>query len=285
MAEAKKRIGILSYREPGDAGENSYFTLLRRGLEAGATSSGLEVGGFWFPSPGFEPKVLASLAGLAVLGSFVPEPVLQAFPRPELVFVNHSQPPHHRDSVHIAFDLAVEDVLDHLTGLGHRKIAVMGGVEYLESLSGSPVRHYKGEPRREAFIRSAKKRGIWSPSWAVDGDWSLRGGYEAMKALLHLPDRPTAVFAANDPMALGALRAIREAGLSVPQDFSLVGFDDLPGVASESPPLTTVRVAVAQIGRTAATMLAERFEGRTAALHTQVAGELVVRGSTAAPRS
>jgi LacI family transcriptional regulator len=283
MAVDRPRIAVLSYQEP-DAEESSYFTLLQRGLEAGLKRHGLETAGYWFPSQGLPPGCLESYDGLAVLGSFVPEEIRAAFSKDAVVYVNHSLPPVDCDSVHIHFEQAVELVIHHLQGLGHRKIAVIGGVEYLESITGNMVRHYRGEPRREAFVRLTKQRGIWSPSWVVDGDWSIRGGYEAMKRLLQVPDRPSAVFAANDLMAIGALRAIREAGLTVPGDFSLVGFDDLPAMAGEIPPLSSVRVRIDQIGLTAAGMLAERLAGRTATLHTQVGTELVVRASSAPPR-
>lgn len=271
MDPQSRTIAVLAYREP-EENEQSYFTLLRRGLEAGARAWGLTL------VDGLRPDA----EGLAVLGSFDPEEILAQYSGPT-VFLNHSQPPLHADSVHIHFEQAVEEVLDYLTGLGHRKIAVVGGVEYLERLKPESARHFRPEPRREFFVKSMKRRGLWAPSLVTDGDWSIRGGYDAVWPLLHSPHRPTAVFAANDPMAVGVLRAARAAGLVVPRDLSIVGFDDLPRSALEEPPLTTIRVHVEQMGRTAAGLLAERLSGRTAALHVQVMTELVVRASTSGP--
>jgi LacI family transcriptional regulator len=94
-----------------------------------------------------------------------------------------------------------------------------------------------------------------------DGDFTETGGYLGMKKLLRLNPRPTAVFAANDLMALGAMLAIREANLSIPEDIALVGLDDIPAAKLVQPPLTTISQMQEDIGRRAAEMLFERIDG------------------------
>jgi LacI family transcriptional regulator len=115
------------------------------------------------------------------------------------------------------------------------------------------------------------------------GDFTARGGYLAMQILLKRKPRPTAVFVCNDLMAFGAMTAAREAGVAVPEQLSIVGFDDIDLAAFSAPPLTTVAQPKLQIGTLAAELLLERVdagrgEGRRAILDP----ELKIRGSTAA---
>ncbi|HEV7656821.1 MAG TPA: substrate-binding domain-containing protein [Mycobacteriales bacterium] len=118
-----------------------------------------------------------------------------------------------------------------------------------------------------------------------DGTFHHAGGYEAATALLAWPDPPTAVFAGSDEQAFGVLEAARVAGLSVPRDLSVVGFDDLPISRWATPPLTTVRQPLADMGRVGAQMLQTLIEGRELdAGHVELATRLVVRASTAEPR-
>jgi LacI family transcriptional regulator len=92
-------------------------------------------------------------------------------------------------------------------------------------------------------------------------DFTEEGGYAGMQRLLALPTRPTAIFAANDMMALGAMLAIQEAGLSVPQDIAVVGFEDISTARLVNPPLTTVAQFQVELGRRAAELLFERLNG------------------------
>lgn len=114
----------------------------------------------------------------------------------------------------------------------------------------------------------------------LTGDWSARSGYEQGRLLAADP-AVTAVFAANDPMALGLLRALREAGRRVPDDVSVAGFDDVPEAPYFAPPLTTVRQPFGEVGRYAFQMLLERLDGATGAPRRTAEPELVVRESTA----
>lgn len=116
------------------------------------------------------------------------------------------------------------------------------------------------------------------------GHWSIGDGYDAACRLLALGQPPTAIFAFNDEMAIGALRAARESGVRVPADLSIVGFDDVDRAGLVSPPLTTVRQPLAEMGRVAVSLLLRLLEERRVdALRLELATRLVVRESTAAP--
>jgi DNA-binding LacI/PurR family transcriptional regulator len=112
------------------------------------------------------------------------------------------------------------------------------------------------------------------------GDWSARSGYEIGLRLLTVPDI-TAIFMANDQMALGLLRSLHEAGREVPRDVSVVGFDDIPEAQFFTPPLTTVRQDFAAVGRRSLLrLLAEMESGTRSSTRETVAPELIVRAST-----
>ncbi|MCM3619000.1 LacI family transcriptional regulator [Sutcliffiella horikoshii] len=141
--------------------------------------------------------------------------------------------------------------VDYLHSLGHRKIAHIYGHQET----------YAGTERLKGFIKALKKHGLDLPkSYFVNGGFfSLESGEQAMKELLSLEDPPTAVYAAGDNMAIGAMKAIREQGLSVPEDISVIGFDDIEIAKHIAPPLTTVKQDMDQIGSNAADLLLEQI--------------------------
>ncbi|QAY66853.1 substrate-binding domain-containing protein [Paenibacillus protaetiae] len=128
-----------------------------------------------------------------------------------------------------------------------------------------------------------ERLGRFEPELLQTGDWGPDGGYRLMQRLLQQANPPTACFAGSDPMAIGALRALHEAGVPVPDGMALAGFDDIELAAFAQPSLTTVKVYAEQLGRTAVQLLAERLEGREAAMHVMLDPVLVVRESSGAP--
>lgn len=165
----------------------------------------------------------------------------------------------------------------HLIELGHRRIAFITGDERLSS----------AEDRHRAYLDTVAQYGLARDrALVVPGDFSMNRGYQAMRKLLTLKKRPTAVFAANDLSAFGAINAIRETDLRVPDDISVIGFDDLPAAAQFYPPLTTIRQPIQQIGRSAVNSLLAMMAGIDPASHQVVLPtELVVRATTAPPRT
>lgn len=142
-----------------------------------------------------------------------------------------------RPSITIDNAGGAKDVVRHLAALGHRHIAFITG----------PARNNDAEQRRRGFRAGAKAQGV--DATEIAGDFTEESGYEAAKTILQMRARPAAVFAANDSMAIGALSGFRDAGLRVPDDVALVGFDDIPIARFLDPPLTTVKVPIAELGR------------------------------------
>ena len=162
----------------------------------------------------------------------------------------------------------------HLTELGHRRIACITG----------PSRITLRADRLEGYRRALEDAGLRvQDSLIHGGDFSCGSGYRAARELLALPQRPTAIFAFNDLMALGVLRAAHELGLRVPDQLSVIGFDDVYLASFAMPALTTIRLPKNEMGRQAAHMLLRRIEdGAHLAERQQLPIELIVRHSTAA---
>ncbi|HWE60865.1 MAG TPA: LacI family DNA-binding transcriptional regulator [Chloroflexota bacterium] len=142
--------------------------------------------------------------------------------------------------------------VDHLVALGHRRIAHIAGAAEVST----------GNNRRRGYADALARHGLpVDPALIVDGTFREAGGYAAMGTLLTRRPLPTAVFAVNDLAAMGALRATRQAGLDVPRDISIIGFNDLPVVAQMSPALTTLHVPLHAMGVAAAARLLARLTG------------------------
>jgi len=137
-------------------------------------------------------------------------------------------------------------MVKHLLGIGHRRIAFIKGPEQ-NADACERLRGYRDAIGAAAFLE-------------VDGDFSEEAGYRAATDLLQLEHRPSAIFAANDAMAIGALSALREARVIVPHEIALCGFDDIPIARYVTPPLTTVNVAIAELGRRAFEVLERRLQ-------------------------
>nr|WTB29437.1 LacI family DNA-binding transcriptional regulator [Streptomyces sp. NBC_00830] len=164
----------------------------------------------------------------------------------------------------------------HLTGLGHRRIGVISG----------PSRMMCSRARVDGYRAAMETAGLpIDPDLVREGEFSHEDGYTAGLELLRLPEPPTAVFAGNDLQALGVYEAARELGLRIPEDLSVVGFDDLPLTRWIGPPLTTVRQPLTEMAETAARMVLDLSRGQQpAATRVDLATNLVVRSSTAGPR-
>lgn len=195
--------------------------------------------------------------------------------RVPIVLINNQRPGEFVHSVMIANVEASREAVAHLIGLGHRRIAYLGD------------RHgHQSDTERFAGYREALEQADlpFLPELVVHGDGRPEGGEQAMEKLLALPEPPTAVFCYNDMSALGALKRIRDAGLKVPEDVSVAGFDDLFVAQYTEPPLTTVRQPKRRMGRLAMETLLKLMAGASSEEHIRVPGELIVRESTAPPR-
>lgn len=163
--------------------------------------------------------------------------------------------------------------LAHLYELDHRRIGFVHGQH----------KRGRGQSRQQAYQDFLQQHGlIYDPTLVVEVPYELERGYQAAQKLLELPNRPTAIFAANDILAIGAMHAAHEAGLALPHDLSIIGIDDIPAAAMTLPGLTTVAKPKYEIGRQAADFLLERLSATPpiTARRCFLPCRLIVRGST-----
>lgn len=163
----------------------------------------------------------------------------------------------------------------HLVELGHRRVGVIGG----------PPRMMCSRARIDGYRAALEAAGVpVVPELIREGDFHHEAGHRVGRELLRLPERPTAVFTGNDLQALGLYEAARELGLRIPEDVSVVGFDDLRLTRWVAPPLTTVRQPLEQMAESAAGMVLQLGRGEAPSVtRIELATRLVLRSSTAPP--
>lgn len=167
--------------------------------------------------------------------------------------------------------------VEHLLALGHRRIAC---------ITNAPLHYTAAAERLEGYVSALAAAGIeHAPELVVEGAFDAASGYAAIVRLLAGRSHFTAVFVASDVVAIGALRGLREAGLRVPLDLSVVGFDDVPIAAHVDPPLSTVQLPAGALGEAAGRLLLDRIAGRPVPARTLLPTQLIVRDSSAAPRT
>jgi LacI family transcriptional regulator len=194
------------------------------------------------------------------------------------VVIDPRMPPDDRAPTVSASHLSgAREATEHLLALGHRRIAAITG----------PHDWIATEERLRGYRGALAEAGITpEPQLQINSNFRDNGGRLATQQLLALDEPPTAIFAFNDMLAIGALQAIRQHGLRVPEDISVVGFDDTYEASITQPALTTIRQPLAEMGRMAVSQLVRLLQGqRIEALHVELATRLVQRGSTAPPRA
>jgi DNA-binding LacI/PurR family transcriptional regulator len=164
---------------------------------------------------------------------------------------------------------------DHLIQLGHRRIGYING----------PENWHTCRARLNGYQNTLANHQLpFDASLVQPGDWEIESGYAATKNLLNLAEPPTAIFAANDAMALGAIYAIQDAGLSVPEDVAVVGYDNRNFTKTVRPRITTVSMPVIEMGGVAAELLLRQIaEGRKEEEEVKVKGQLIIRETCGAP--
>lgn len=212
------------------------------------------VDGLIVMSPGLEPRAI--VAGLPR--------------RLPLVLLNCEEGTNGLDSVNVDNYGGAREMVQHLLRLGHRRVAIIGGASD----------NYDARERLRGYRESvAEAGGVISEELRVHGDFTESSGYQAARRVLALEPRPTAIFAANDSMAIGALSALREAAVAVPADMAVGGFDDIPIARYVSPPLSSVHVPIRGLGARAVERLLQAMTNGKEKTRELLPTRLVVRES------
>jgi DNA-binding LacI/PurR family transcriptional regulator len=224
---------------------NPFFPELVKSFEDQAVQRGKEV---IIGNTDYNPKRMAGcirrmverkVDGVAIMTSEGDPALMVELTRRNIptVFMDTGKPGPHCANIRVDYAQGIHEAVQHLTALNHRRIAFITGPMNLES----------ARIRRAAFVSGMKSRGLFDQAMIEKGNHRIDGGAMAMRSLLKMPQRPTAVIASNDLSAIGALGAIHEIGLRVPDDISLIGFDDISFAHLTQPPLTTVILSRTQL--------------------------------------
>jgi LacI family transcriptional regulator len=227
--------------------------------------------------PGWERRYLARLSGTLIDGAVLVTPtVVDPDGEVPVVAVDPHAGPGDLPSVDSDNFAGAVLATRHLIALGHTRIGFLGGREDLES----------SRLREAGFRQALAEAGLTAdPDLVRVAEYQRDGADSPTAAMLALPEPPTAIFAANDLSAMGILDTARRLGVRVPQDLSVVGFDDIPESAATEPPLTTVRQELQRLGAAAVDLLLHRLDGTGADSpgHVRLPTTLVERGTTAPP--
>jgi LacI family transcriptional regulator len=259
---------------------NPFFPELIKGFEAVALDHGYDV---FVASTNYDPARTAlcvkrmierKIDGVAIMTSEIDPSLADTFAKRKvpLVFLDVGQVGIGVSNVKVDYAHGIAQAVEHLLALGHRRIAFISGPLRLDSVI----------ERRDAFLDRLDQASGGPPveSLVEEGNHKADGGFAAMERVLERRPCTTAVIASNDLTAIGAMRAIRQRGLRVPEDISVVGFDDIQMAQFTEPPLTTVKLIRTEVARLACEALLHSIETRGTGVEFCMSTALVVRAST-----
>jgi transcriptional regulator, LacI family len=219
--------------------------------------------------------ITKQIDGMLLLGSRLPfdASIEEQRNLPPMVMANEFAPELELPTVHIDNLTAAFNAVNYLHELGHQRIGCIAGPEEM------PLCHY----RLQGYVQALRRSGVAvDPHYIARGDFTYEAGANALEQLLALPQPPTAIFCHSDIMALGALSLAKRRGLKIPEDLSIIGFDNISLSEFCDPPLTTVSQPRFDIGREAMLLLLDQLSGQNVSSGSRLLDcELVLRGSTA----
>lgn len=272
--KAAFKMGILLWFSAEQEMQDNYYLLARQGIEDFCRKNAISITRAFRSDPD-TIRTLQGVDGLICLGKFSNSEIEEFIKLcSNIVFLDMPVSDFNITSLSMDFKHAVYDALDYLTYLGHTQIAFLGGQEYVGN--GEPFH----DERKDAFLSYMKANLPDIAPCVLEGSFTSASGYEMMQTLLANTTQPTAVFAANDAIAFGAIKAIQERGLRVPEDISIIGFNDVEMCAYSTPALTTIHAPAYDMGQHGANLV---YVASNLSIHTplkaKIPCKLVVRES------
>ncbi len=242
-------FGILQWYSIRQELEDPYYLSIRLGAEKYCSEHNINVIRAFRTDADYLSS-LRGVNGLICIGKFA-EPEIKTFSSitQNFILVDMHTTRILHNCMTLDFLHATTDALDYLVSLGHQRIGYLGGREYI---SENTVYF---EQRKSVFETYCKEKGLIYEPYIYESTYSIESGYLMMQQLLQLEKLPTAIFTASDAIALGAIRALNEAGLHIPSDMSVIGFDNINASAYTNPPLTTVNAPTELMGEYAANFI------------------------------
>ena len=256
--------------------KDPYFSFIVQGVSAACNAKNRSAM-LWLAEPEYERHTVQQFLynhvvdGMIIASSLIDDPLLKALLEGDLPFMLIGRYPGNPDVSYVDVDneKAAFEIVSYLAGIGYQRIATITG----------PSNMIAGFDRLEGYKKAMRQCNLLiEDNLIVEADFSEYGGYVAMQKLL--PRMPEAVFVASDTMAIGAIRAAKDAGYRIPEDIGIAGFDDMPFAASSDPPLTTTRQPIQHCGAIAAQALIGMIDHPSEAHHHIILPtELVIRSS------
>lgn len=249
----KLKVGVLYSYSPTEELEDPYYLCIRLAIEYKLDEEGYKKVPVTFADTA---ETLVGVDGIICSGTFSKTMVkkIGAWGKP-VVFIDSCPDISRFDSIMIDYEKAVREIMDCFIANGHTKIGFVGCAE-----KDKDGRELKDE-RMDAVKKYLTEKGLYHPEYIKTGLYHAKYGYQLLKELYEEGNLPTALFVANDSMAVGCYKAAYELGLKIPDDISLIGFNDIPTAKYMIPPLTTVRLYMEFMGEYSVRMLEERVLG------------------------
>lgn len=251
-----KDIGIIYWYNYEEELGDPYYLSIRLAAEKKCNENNFNLVKLSEDSDIDEIKNVDGIIAIGIFSSSTIEKLASA--NDNIVFVDFSPDENRFDSVMADIGKATTQILSYLYELGHSRIGFIGGKK-LEDKEHKDVHIGERDIKYKEFM---EKKGIYNPKYIYQGEkFTFKAGYELTKESLKSENKLTALFVGNDTMAVGAYKAISEAGLSIPNDISIIGFNDIPSAKYMVPSLTTIRIPSEYLGSAAVDLLLENLNG------------------------
>jgi len=284
--ERRLRIGIVCKHTWEEEAGSPFFSSLRESVERQARALDMTIARLFRPGEPLAHGDMLRLDGLVMIGAIDPRSILEVCDDSRnLVFLKNTvQQETDIDVVQNDMAGATREGLELLTRLGHRTIGLITGNIYAPDIvtqrpsTSIDVRH-------QTYLEWMRDAGLFKSGYVHLAPWTSEGGYRAALQAIRKGRLPTAFIIANDSFAIGALRAFSEAGIRVPEDVSIISFDNTRLAETATPPLSSFEMDPAEAGRQAVNLLLERIHGRRTPIRVTIPSRLIVRQSFTIPRS
>ncbi|WP_342433223.1 LacI family DNA-binding transcriptional regulator [Neobacillus sp. FSL H8-0543] len=276
-AKSKWKIGLYDSFSLEEELVDTYYLSIRVALEKKLKRKGIDF--YRIEKEGNEGSI-RKIDGILCLGTFKNKDIekIKSFDKP-CVFIDSNPDDQYFDSVIIDFNSATKNALNYLIELGHENIGFIGGIE--TDMYGNRFK----DLRQDVFENYLKEKNIFKEELVKIGGYDPKDGYTLLKEMLTSEQKPTAIFVANDTIAVGCYKAAYELGIKIPAELSIVGFNDVATAQYMVPPLTTVKLYTEIMGETAVDLLIEKLSSkREISKKITINTKLIVRESATVPK-
>ncbi|WP_246943825.1 LacI family DNA-binding transcriptional regulator [Bacillus pinisoli] len=272
------RFGLIHWYSEVQELEDPYYLGIRTGVERECFQRKIELVKLFKQSNSLQIDWLKELDGIIAIGKFSTEDIATFTSCTEnIVFVDSSPDELNYDSVVVDLRKSMIEVIEHLLSQGHKEIGYIGGVEYVGE--NQQLR----DERDVTFYEYLKLRDLYNKDFVFSGRFLAEDGYALMKEAITKGKLPTAFIIGSDSMAIGGLRALHEASIKIPEDISVISFNDIATSKFVQPPLSTVKIYTEFMGETSVDLLVDRAEtNRSLPKKVVIPSHLVIRESSQA---